>query len=414
MKNFQKESFLIVSKCTYFFSNPSNISILEYLIEKKHYIHLIIPEQIYQKKFKSRINLSYYCFNKSMPENSSLKENIFEIFKIIYTLKCRSKIKKIIEEFKINLKLKLYTKFLLYKIKLGTTNKPIKVLFIDDKSMYLFHEIKKCFPHAKKYYISYEIWFKNETPVNDLPYFYSLKKHIKEFENIIIQDEARESIFRNEKNILNDKITFKYLPVAYENIRYPTKKKSSKKILISGSLDLYTGVDQIIKLNETESTLENFEITFQTHRIETTNPNILKIIKGSSKSNILLDDRNFSDYKTYFNYISLYDIGISIYIPHLHSDCSFELGKNIEEIGLSSGKMNAYLANSLPVVATKSGYLDELNNKYKFGILIETISELPKALEEICFNYSEFSQNVFKFYKKVLKPSNYLNGIFKN
>jgi len=414
MKRPPKESFIIISKCTYFFSNPSNISILEYLIEKKHDIHLIIPKQIYQVFFRSRINISHHCFDESIRSNISLKSNFIKLIKFIFNLNLGFGIKKIFNETKEDLKIEFKKKLLLYKIKLKKTAKPVNIYFVDDKSLLLFNEVKNIFPKSFKYYISYEIWFENETPDKDLLYFYKLKKYIHEFRNIIIQDKARESILRKEKSISTEDIKFKFLPVAYENSCFPVKKESSRKILISGSLDLYTGVDQIIKLNEIETTLENFEFTFQTHRIKTTRTNIIKIIQGSSKSNILLDDRNFYSYKSYFEYISLYDIGISIYIPHLHSDCSAELGKNIEEIGLSSGKMNAYLANSLPVIATKTEYLNELNNKYNFGILIDNIDELPKALDKISFTYSKYSQNAFEFYNKVLRPSNYLNEIFKN
>lgn len=364
--------------------------------------------------FRSRVNISHYCFNKSIPVNISFKSNFIKLIKLILNLNLRFVIKNFIEKSIKDLEEEIKTKFLLSKIKLKTTNKPVNIYFIDDKALLLFNEVKNIFPNSFKYYISYEIWFENETPDRDLPCFYSLKNYIHEFRNIIIQDKARESILRKEKDISEENIKFKFLPVAYENLRFPLKKEFPRKILISGSLDFYTGVDQIIKLNEIENTLENFEFTFQTHRIETTNTDIIKIIKGSSKSNILLDDRNFSYYKSYFEYISLFDVGISIYIPNLHSDSSTELGKNIEEIGLSSGKMNAYLANSLPVVATKTEYLNELNNKYNFGILIDNISELPKALEEISFNYSEYTQNAFEFYNNVLRPSNYLSGIFKN
>jgi len=387
---------------------------LEYLIEKKHNVHIIIPKQIYNIFLRKRINISHFCFERRMPTIKSLKNDLLKILKILVTLKFRFIIKNLVGSFITDLKHKISIQLILFNIKLKTIFQPVNILLLDDKSFHFFNEINILFSKSLKYYISYEIWFKNETPDRDLPYFYSLKKYIHEFRSIIIQDKARESILRKEKDISEENIKFKFLPVAYENLRFPVKKKSARKILVSGSLDRYTGVDQIIKLNETETTLANFEFTFQTHRIETTNTDIIKIIKDSSKSNILLDDRNFSSYKNYFEYISLYDVGISIYIPHLHSDCSAELGKNIEEIGLSSGKMNAYLANSLPVVATKTKYLNELNNKYNFGILIDNISELPKALDELSFNYSEYSQNAFEFYNKVLRPSNYLSGIFKN
>lgn len=401
------KSILIASKCTYFFSNPSNISIIEYLIERNINIFLIIPNQVYPYLFKSKISYinhefdyDFFKFQLIFKKIKSITLNFTSIRFII------NQFKDILEVLNDNLKKLIFLNLIKYK------SNEIDIAVIDDTPVLIFDTLNKFIQFNNKIFISYEIWFPQELSGNSLKIFNLAKESFKLFNKIIVQDCAREKILLNTKDVAHKDFNVNYLPVAYNYSCSTEDKIFQGKILTSGSLDLYTGVDQLLRVIKSDAFLNQFTFNFQTHRINTTNPLILSLLEDSSTKNVVVEKNNFINYKHYLKYISSFDIGISLYFPHQHDDISIELGDNLSEIGLSSGKMAAYLACGLPVVFSYSNLLHELNKKYEFGIMINKVSDLGNAINEIQNKYKIYSQNALNFYRSELKPYKFLKKIF--
>lgn len=66
-------------------------------------------------------------------------------------------------------------------------------------------------------------------------------------------------------------------------------------------------------------------------------------------------------------------------------DCE-HTGKNIEKIGLSSGKISTYLANGLPIVVSPNESLRSLFVEHQIGAEVEDFKELPQILQNCDFS----------------------------
>src|SRR5262249_20590798 len=62
------------------------------------------------------------------------------------------------------------------------------------------------------------------------------------------------------------------------------------------------------------------------------------------------------------------------------------LQKNLQVIGLASGKFSCYLKCGLPVVSVGQDAYDELLAEYAFGENVPTFDDIPPALERIRAN----------------------------
>ena len=403
----QNKSILIASKCTYFFSNPSNISIIEYLLERNINIFLIMPNQVYPYLFKSKISYINhefdYNFFKFQLIFKKIKSIILNFTSIRFII---NQLKDIFELLNDTFKKLIFLNNIKYK------SNEIDIAVIDDTPVSIFDTLNKFIQFNNKIFISYEIWFPQELSGNSLEIFKLAKKRFKLFNKIIVQDCAREKILLNTKDVTSKDVNVNYLPVAYNYNSSSEDKIFQGKILILDLFDLYTGVDQLLRTIKSDAFLNQFTFNFQTHRINTTNPLILSLLEDSSSKNVFIEKNNFINYKHYLRYISSFDIGISLYFPHQHDDISIELGENLSEIGLSSGKMAAYLACGLPVIFSHTNLLSELNKKYEFGIMINNVSELGYAINEIQNKYKIYSQNALNFYRSELKPNKFLRKIF--
>jgi hypothetical protein len=112
-------------------------------------------------------------------------------------------------------------------------------------------------------------------------------------------------------------------------------------------------------------------------------------------------DHDFS-MDSYRQLLSEADLGLAFYRPTFDS-CSS--GKNISNIGLSSGKISCYLMQSLPVICNEIGEIGELINHYQAGRALAAPSEIPAALER--FNEASISvmkENASRLFQERLDP----------
>jgi glycosyltransferase involved in cell wall biosynthesis len=83
--------------------------------------------------------------------------------------------------------------------------------------------------------------------------------------------------------------------------------------------------------------------------------------------------------------------------------CYRDVDENFSEISKASGKLSFYLKHGKPTIVNNIPSLRRLNDRYKFGILIEDISnylEIEAAIAEIMNNYQYFSDNALYCFKQ--------------
>ena len=81
----------------------------------------------------------------------------------------------------------------------------------------------------------------------------------------------------------------------------------------------------------------------------------------------------------------------------------------MKEIGLSSGKFSMYMMLGLPTIVTPCKVYEELIKKYRFGAVINDVSQLGEKLDEISNQKNESNL----LYESILNPINQLNSFVK-
>lgn len=92
------------------------------------------------------------------------------------------------------------------------------------------------------------------------------------------------------------------------------------------------------------------------------------------------------------DFLRQYAVGLVWYTP--------VKDENLYNIGLASGKFFKHLSLGQPVISIECPGLGNVIRKYHLGIVIQNVSELKEAYEEIMKHYSYYHNNVVRVYKK--------------
>lgn len=101
------------------------------------------------------------------------------------------------------------------------------------------------------------------------------------------------------------------------------------------------------------------------------------------------------------------DIGLSLYKSSRSVDANVAVdslysGRNIETIGLSSGKTSYYAKHGIPIVSVGQRCFDQLLCQYQFGVNLRSCVEIPDALPQIWSNYRSYSSESRRFFDEQL------------
>lgn len=295
-----------------------------------------------------------------------------------------------------------------------------------------YHLFKKNFCHvigiddgiidAKKYsnlygvplsYISYEIFFDDELESINSTYFSQIKKHSKEAcQNIIFaiaQDETRKELLSKEYNIPLEKILL--MPVAGRGKRQMVKNKYfhdalgipyDKKVL------LYMGTINDWQINNLISYShhlpENWVLVAHSRYFYKGLDNIIHLEYPKHKIYFSLDSpiENIEDIG---DILSGADAGLCPY--QSGKGCPYS-GKNLEYIGMASGKASTFLQYGVPIVIKNMTLWDDIVEKYKIGLSINQ----PKEIANIDFLSDEtISLNCLNYFANNLDIDIYANKI---
>ena len=381
MKNKEK-TIVILSPKIDTFSNPTLVVLIQKLISRGYKIiyygfdQLFIPSE-YRKYFEFL----------ELPFNFYTLENNLKSY------------------------LKLVKQYLKLYVKLKLKNKVNTIICVDPMGLVIGGRIKTLL-NFKLVYASFEIFFEDEFFVQRKRVLKKLEMHYSKLVDIvIIQDEKREKLLKSVNNF-SENTDFHRIPVsplkmeiaeADYDIHKELKIPEDKLIVIySGSLQNWSGLNEIISLFP-EKWNNDFWLIIHTHqrlnedsdlKIEINQLNI-------NRQNITIHEKPFYRFEEYFDFLSKCDIGIATYFPN---NLDIFAGKNLEAIGLSSGKFSAYMMLGIPTITTNHFIYRFLNNKYKFGEIINTISELPDALDKVRIDIKEKSESCKRLYDEVLNP----------
>jgi hypothetical protein len=216
---------------------------------------------------------------------------------------------------------------------------------------------------------------------------------IKKTKNIIIQDDLRLGLLKNEYKLDTDKfLLLPNSPIGNARIRRSKWLHKKLKIPKKTKIILYIGSwsDQFYNNWITElasADIGGFLIVVQTRKK-------IKIEKNynSEKIKFLTIPVRYSDLN---KLISSASVGLAFY------DGNYS--ENIKHVGKSSGKMTHYLFNGIPLICNSLPYWQQSLKKFKSGLCADSTIQLQTAIFKIMNNLSSFSDGAISHFNNDLK-----------
>lgn len=371
------------------FSNPTLTILIEKLLEQNYKIlfygseQTIAPEEISKKLNYYPLPFFFYTFRKNV-----------------------SSVKKLLKQY-----------YDLYK-SMKSENDVRVMICVDPMGLVIAGRVRKLIKF-KLIYASFEIFIREEFASDPKVILKDLEiKYSKDVDLVLIQDGRREKLLRETVNF-SDSVKYVHIPVSPKQIEihsYKNKLKAELNIpadktivVYSGTLRKWSGINEILDLFN-DKWDNDFWLVIHTHSILEEGDELRKRIDCliSKNKNISLHNKPFDDFKDYAEFLSGCDIGIATYFP---DDNDIFAGKNIKEIGLSSGKFSTYMMLGIPTVTTSNSMYRELNGKYNYGEVIDNTGEIPEALISIKNNYEKKSEGCKAMYESELNPEKKLQTL---
>jgi hypothetical protein len=365
------------------FTNPTLIALIDELIARKIKIlffgfeQIFIPTHIREKLELYELPFNFYKFEPSLKRVKKLTSQYIDLFS-----------------------------------KLRIKNNVDHLICVDPMGLVIAGRMKSV-TNAKIIYASFEIFFEDEFFVQRKKILKDLEmKYSAEVDTVIIQDIRRERLLRDVCNFSGN-AKFIHIPVSpipfdvsgrvkdlHKELGIPTDKKIA---VYSGSLQGWSGITEILELFPDNWNQDYWFLIHSHHKVEADHP-AKKTIDSLLKSGmpITLHDQPFYEYKDYASFLAGCDVGFATYFPN---QLDIFAGKNIQVIGLSSGKFSTYMMLGLPTVTTNHLTYAELNQMYSFGSIIDTAKDIPKALTKISEDFENMKENCQRLYKEVLDPT---------
>lgn len=359
------------------FTNPTLSTMFHYFKDNGTIVHLFGPKQMPQCPENLDNEKSYDCAFKMSFRNPKHWMSQCRAYSIMH---------KVIKE---------------YDIKTIFTVDPLGLIIGGRVKRYLCNDVKLC-------YLSFEIFFKEELS----GYYLTLKnkeiKYSKLIDTLLIQDEVRRDLLYNENGFTLPENKVALIPVSPEPIEVKEAvdihkrfgiDKSMKLAVYSGSMGKWCGTDAIIEAFDKGYWPDGYHLVFHTRKpLREGDAYYNDIMRLANDPDIpfTLHAHPFEAFEDLAAFLKGFDIALALYYPNYDGPY---YGKNMQEIGLSSGKFSMYMMLGIPTIVTACKTYNELIKKYKFGAVIEDVKELKGVI-----NVEYSKDSVKTLYKDVLTP----------
>lgn len=268
-------------------------------------------------------------------------------------------------------------------------------------------------------YLSFEIFFRDELK----GYYRKMKDkeidYSRYISSVLSQDENRYRLLC-EENGLAVEMPHSLVPVstAPMNIAHPVDihermgiGQDMKTVVYSGSIGTWCGTEAILDMFEQGWWPKGYHLVFHTRKplavveVKEDGANGAKTIEErlvalDKNENIpfTLHAHPFDSFNDLGAFLKGFDMALALYYPNTESPY---YGKNMQEIGLSSGKFSMYMMLGLPTIVTPCRTYAQLIEKYQFGAVLESAREIEESLAQID---EHSSREAKRLYDEVLQP----------
>ena len=267
-------------------------------------------------------------------------------------------------------------------------------------------------------YLSFEIFFREELSGHYLAMKEKEIYYSRYIDSLLTQDEKRRELLIAENNIRLTPEKIALVPVSPMKIEVDEKPdlhtvlnipKDKKLAVYSGSVGEWCGTKAIIEVFNKGYWNDNYWLVFHTRKpIDKENEFYADLMRLDYDATMpfSMHPHPFDGFEKLAGFLSGFDVALALYYPNNENPY---YGRNMKEIGLSSGKFSMYMMLGLPTIVTPCKVYEELIKKYRFGAVINDVSQLGEKLDEISNQKNESNL----LYESILNPINQLNSFVK-
>ena len=263
-------------------------------------------------------------------------------------------------------------------------------------------------------YISFEISFADETSHKYKQIEIDASQNIAAW---IVQDEVRAELLQRENHLDPRKKIL--LPLASAGIGVEKKEwlrnqlgiPNDKKVaIIIGAISKWTMTSQILKCVADwpeEWVLIVHDRYGQTRKLLGSE---LASLVGMLDRKIFVSDAAPEMVDDLGGVLAGVSAGIAFYKPEYEGGIFY--GKNLEYLGLASGKISTYLRYGVPIIINEIGLYAEEARKFKFGCVADAPSELIECLNII--NQESYGENAINYFSTKLDFNIYRENLWRS
>jgi len=145
--------------------------------------------------------------------------------------------------------------------------------------------------------------------------------------------------------------------------------------VVAGSLDDWTLIDQLVETTHSWPA----EWALLIHSRYGIDHARIKKLSRKGANNIYYSNAPFSTHQEAASLFCQADLGLALYSPTYANKF---VGKNLQFLGLSSGKTAMYLQGGLPVLTTRIGEYPRLLKMYNAGFVVDNVSQIIAILRQ--------------------------------
>lgn len=216
----------------------------------------------------------------------------------------------------------------------------------------------------------------------------------------VLQDPARARLFTRDTGVEPERIALvpnaplgpaRRRPSAYWYRRFGLPA-SSRVVLHAGSLGEWTDIEQIVP-----SAVEwpsGWYLVVHT-RYDAASSAYVDSLRRSAPTGRVHFSLKPVPRQEYDALVDGAHLGLAFYVPQ---EGSTYTGANIQEIGLSSGKIAYYLRSGLPVVVNRAASIGALVERAGCGVAVDGARDIAGAIATIAQSYDSFSEHACHFF----------------
>ena len=254
-------------------------------------------------------------------------------------------------------------------------------------------------------YMSFEIFFRDE-----LSSFREIREKERECiasrlaDLVIVQDQWRAQLLTVENGLATEKL--EYLPVSPSGSKKVAHSDYLRRrfhladsqiiVLHAGSFTDWTYAEEL--LESAAHWPKDFTLVIHTRYKPKTTDRYIRKVGAQKLSNVILSTDPLPP-DSYEQLVASADMGLVLHKP-MPPDRHTQ--KNIQTIGLSSGKFSYYMKYGIPVISINQRSYEHLSADYGFGENIASPSEIPKALERVWSNYDHYRKEAQRLFSERL------------